>query len=177
MVSLKKLFIFKKKGKNKKSPPAKLTRVFSVIVTILITIIVSYGLIAVMPVRPMVVSGQSMYPTYSNGEFIWTYKLYSHPERKVTYGNVVVAYLGNISVIKRVVACPGDTVLIQDGILYVNGVKSEYNNGYDVMESAGSYYKVTLSDEEYYLLGDNRNHSSDSRVLGPTSKIEYIIKE
>ena len=68
-------------------------------------------------------------------------------------------------IIKRVVGVPGDLLEIKDGVLYVNGVEEE--RGFETMEDPGILREpILLGKDEYFCLGDNRNHSSDSRVYG-----------
>ncbi len=74
--------------------------------------------------------------------------------------------------IKRVVAIPGDEVEFIDGKLFVNG-ESEADNNYDKIADPGiAENKLTLKDDEYFVLGDNRNNSEDSRSgnIGPVNK-------
>ena len=67
-------------------------------------------------------------------------------------------------IVKRIVALPGDTVQITEGILYVNGVPQPTPDGFSLMEDAGNAATpLTLAPGEYFVLGDNRNHSIDSR--------------
>lgn len=79
--------------------------------------------------------------------------------------------------IKRVVAVPGDTVQIVDGQLYVNGalVKDDYDKIADPGIAAD---KITLAENEFFVLGDNRNNSEDSRsdTVGPILRDEIIGK-
>ncbi len=66
--------------------------------------------------------------------------------------------------IKRVVAVPGDTVQIKDGLLYINGEAAINDGEYDKMEEAGiAENEIKLESGEYFVLGDNRNSSEDSR--------------
>ena len=112
--------------------------------------------------------GDSMNPALTNGQSVLVnrivYKLFS-PKK----GDVVV-FLPNGNekshyYIKRVVAVSGETVQIKDGFLYVNGeVVSDESHDYDKMEDAGiAENEIKLGNGEFFVLGDNRNSSEDSR--------------
>ena len=78
-----------------------------------------------------------------------------------------------LTVAKRIVGLPGDSIQIRDGILYRNGKAAP--DGFPIMEDAGAAEAaILLAPEEYFLLGDNRNHSRDSREFGPVAAC-YII--
>ncbi len=113
------------------------------------------------------VIGISMEPTLSNGQEIlidrFSYFFVS-PGR----GDVVV-FLPNGNenshyYVKRVVGLPGDTISIQDGYVMIDGIVYEEDGNYDRMEDAGiAATEITLGEDEYFVLGDNRNNSEDSR--------------
>lgn len=66
--------------------------------------------------------------------------------------------------IKRIIGLPGETVKIEDGVIYINGEVLEEHYGLEPMEDPfDTYDAVTLGSDEYFVLGDNRNHSKDSR--------------
>ena len=123
----------------------------------------------------------SMEPTYSDGEYLLINRLsyvFSSPKR-----NDVVICKANINgtehrYIKRVIGLPGETVEIkEDGYVYINDVKiaDPYANE-KIDTSLSKPMKITLENKEYFVLGDNRNNSLDSRakVIGPVSE-ELIV--
>ena len=66
--------------------------------------------------------------------------------------------------IKRIIGLPGETVQIEDGIIYIDGEVLEESYGKEIMNSAGiASQPIELGEEEYFVLGDNRNNSRDSR--------------
>ena len=100
------------------------------------------------------VHGQSMEPTLSDKDIVLVkkYNLDLH------YGDVVVIKTNGEVIIKRIVGLPGDTIKI-DHYLFVNGEKKDDN----YMEDNGDINDVTLKKDQYFVLGDNRNFSIDSR--------------
>jgi signal peptidase I len=113
------------------------------------------------------VVGESMEPTLYNEQTVLIDRLsyiFSAPKS----GDVVV-FLPNGNekshyYVKRVVGTPGDTVQIIDGHLYINEELFAYEDKYDEMAQAGiAENKITLKNGEYFVLGDNRNASEDSR--------------
>ncbi len=127
--------------------------------------------------QPFLVSGASMVPTFNPREYLvidrWTYRT-EKPER----GEVVVfKYPLDPSTffIKRVIGLPGETVRIEGGEVHVVSGEVEqilsepYRSG--AMKEDSS---ITLADDEYFMLGDSREASSDSRVWGPV-KERYLV--
>lgn len=132
---------------------------------------------------PQEVSGSSMETNFHDGEFILTnkveYKL-TDPKR----GDIVIFKSPNnpdVDFIKRVIAKPGETVEIKNNAYYVNGIKLEepYLSP-DVYMFGGTFLRenqvYTVPPGEYFVSGDNRPHSSDSREFGPVAKDAFIGK-
>ena len=114
-----------------------------------------------------VVNGSSMDTTLANGQNLVMDKLsyrFHDPER---YDIILFPYqhAENTYYIKRIIGLPGETVQVIDGYMYINGKKLDEHYGAEVMEDPGiAAEPIKLGDDEYFVLGDNRNHSSDSRV-------------
>lgn len=113
------------------------------------------------------VIGASMEPCLYNGQSVLINKFsysFGTPKR----GDVIV-FLPNGNenthyYIKRIVGLPGETITISEGRIYLNGYFYEEDDSYDTIEDGGIAEKgITLGEEEYFVLGDNRNNSEDSR--------------
>ena len=113
------------------------------------------------------VSGESMETTLSDGDHLIVDKIsyrFNDPQR---YDIIVFPYRleKNIYYIKRIIGLPGETVQIANGYVYINGVQLDEHYGNEVMEEAGlAAEPITLGADEYFVLGDNRNKSQDSRA-------------
>lgn len=112
------------------------------------------------------VSGSSMENTLSDGDNLIVDKItyrFSDPKR---YDIIVFPfrYAEKVYYIKRIIGLPGETVQIIDGDIYIDGEILYESYGREVMRNAGiAAEPVTLGEDEYFVLGDNRNDSTDSR--------------
>ena len=153
--------------KKKIITPRLIREIFSWLFITIFAIFIAFVLVIAFGMQVKVI-GDSMEPTISNGQSVVINRL-SIKILSPKAGDIVV-FLPNGNVnshyyVKRVVASPGDTVQITDGILYVNGEQAEEDSDtYDKMEDAGiAANSIKLGSGEYFVLGDNRNSSEDSR--------------
>jgi signal peptidase I len=122
--------------------------------------------------QPVRVEGTSMLPRLEDRDRLFINKFVYHFE-SIERGDVVVFHYPRDpekSYIKRVIALPGDTLRVDHGRVFVNGrllretyVPQEYRDTRSVAE-------ITIPDDEYYVMGDHRSISSDSRDFGPVER-------
>ncbi len=164
-----------------------LRKIYSFILDTLQTILLAASIFLVIYIflfRPFQVSGESMFPTFKNKEYILTNLVslrFENPKR----GDVIVFRAPTDrekDFIKRIIALPGDTVYLKDGFVYVNNNKID-EDAYlksDVRTYGGNFLKegesVTVPDGEYIVMGDNRPYSSDSREWGFLDRKDIIGK-
>lgn len=125
------------------------------------------------------VSGKSMENTLHDGDNLIVEKVsyrFSDPKR---FDIVVFPYRyeKDVFYIKRIIGLPGETVQIMDGDIYINGEVLEEDFGKEIIINPGiAFYPLTLGEDEYFVMGDNRNNSADSRVedVGPVHRDEFI---
>jgi len=139
---------------------------------ILQTAFISFGIflfVYIFLVQPHRVQGVSMHPSFENGELLLTEKVsyrLSAPNR----GDIIVFEAPierKADFIKRIIGIPGDTITIRDGSVYINSMKLDENY---IMGNTEGNKTLVLGESEYFVLGDNRAASSDSRVFGPIKK-------
>ena len=150
--------------------------------------------------HPVRVDGRSMYPTLKDGEFGFTNVggvLLNGVER----GDIVVVTMKEEGQkthwVKRVIGLPGDTVSGVNDVVYINGkvldetkyIDPDYRQS--LVDKFGYFNKVPnadntnvedfeevkLKDDEYYVMGDNRPYSKDSRYVGPVKKSQIFAKK
>jgi signal peptidase I len=138
--------------------------------------------------QPHQVNGQSMVPNFISGEYVLTDKV-SYRVGEPTRGDVAVFHAPEdaqcpagtgCDFIKRVLGVPGDTIEVRNDSIIVNGspLSEPYiPEEYETMPGAYSKDRViTLGPDEYFMVGDNRPYSSDSRAWGPVNKSEIVGK-
>src|SRR5689334_11088070 len=141
---------------------------------LVVSLIVS-ALIIVFLYQPVKVEGTSMLPGLTDQERIFINKFVYHLE-PISRGDIVVFHYPRDtakSYIKRVIAVAGDRVKIEDGRVYVNGRRIRESYLPDDYRDDRSYPETVVPKESYFLLGDHRSSSSDSRDFGPVER-EYI---
>jgi len=128
---------------------------------IIILVVILIRAFIVTPVR---VTGASMSPTLKDGTIMLLYKL-----ADIKRNDIVVVNTDSSDgyIIKRVIAMPGDTIEYTDGSLFINGKKHKDKYGSGATEDIA---KITLKSDEYFVMGDNREWSKDSRVIGPVKE-------
>ncbi len=143
------------------------------------------AIIIVIPVRifiaqPFVVSGSSMYPTFHNGDYLIVDEL-SYRLDKIERNDVIIfRYPGDTSkyFIKRVIGLPNEIVEVKNNVVSITNKKTNQtttlDENYLTNRSGGIDAKYDLNNDEYFVMGDNRGASSDSRYWGPVKK-ELII--
>ncbi len=143
--------------------------------TVLLTALMFVGIRLV--VQNFRIEGRSMEPTLETDQYLLvnklSYRLFGEPQR----GDIVVfeAWGQDKDFIKRIIGRPGDDLEIRDSAVYVNGVALDepYTKDGVTRDTLGP---ITLGTNEYYVLGDNRGNSSDSRTFGPLPADKIVGK-
>jgi signal peptidase I len=144
------------------------------------------AVIIVVPIRlfvaqPFVVEGESMHPTFESGNYLIVDELTYHFAQPRRGDVVIFKYPGDPTgktfYIKRIIGLPGETVHINHGqttITKTDGTTLTLDESYIVDEDATYTQDSTLGSDQYFVMGDNRPRSSDSRVWGPVPRNDLI---
>lgn len=137
-----------------------------------ITIVIIIIILKIFVFNFILVKGDSMNPKYKNNDFMFLNKIiYSF--KSIRRGEVIVLKYRNNDLIKRVIGLPNDKIKVENGKLYINNkeVKENYINSYT---ASYDFDEITLKDNEYFVMGDNRYNSYDSRNFGTIMKNNII---
>ncbi len=130
-----------------------------------VLILVAVILIRIYVVTPAFVSGTSMSPTLKDNDLVLLKKF----DKTYKRFDIVVVRLPEENLIKRVIGLPGETIRYKDNMLYINDRVIEDTYAYGI---TGNFQEVVLKEDEYFLMGDNREVSLDSRIIGKIKKDE-----
>jgi signal peptidase I len=119
------------------------------------------------------ISGESMKPTLENGQMIFVEKVsyWLNPPKR---GDVVVfRNPQGMELVKRIIGLPGEEIEIKNGVVFIGGAGLEAKFQF-YMSEAESMDTYTISENSYFLMGDNRDNSGDSRVFGEIDRKDFI---
>lgn len=130
--------------------------------TVLILCLGVFTLVHKFIVYPSIVSGASMEDNFHNGNLMICARI--HSMDSIERFDVVTADWDGTQIVKRVVGLPGETIQIVGGAIFVDGerIEDSYGNS-DTFLPGIAKNPVVLGEDEYFLMGDNRNNSDDSR--------------
>lgn len=150
---------------REEKPQRKLNPVLELLLYAAVVCSLTFLIVNYVGQRTMV-SGQSMYPTLNDRDQLLVDKIsyvFTEPER---FDVVVFRYLyqENTYFIKRIIGLPGETVQILGDTIYIDGEVLEEDYGYEPIQDAKRASEpILLGENEYFVMGDNRNDSTDSR--------------
>lgn len=138
------------------------------IVAIIVGLFISFAVKVLF--SPYIISGPSMLPTYKSGSVVKIDRTFDESELKKD--TVVIYRYKGKDIVKRIVATPGDFLVIVNGELRVN---HEEGINFDEIDEPGILKdEMILEEGEYFCMGDNRNNSRDCREYGPITKDDII---
>ena len=177
-----------KKGKKEKKKKTVKQEIMSWVLTLLAAVAAAL-LIRMFIFEPIRVDGESMRNTLQDGEIVLVTKpgylkgdihrgdviICRYPYRSSTAslnlgGSFEIGFTRHTLFVKRLIALPGDVLEIREGAVYVNGELVD-ESGIDMhTESTTNLGPILLGEDSYFVMGDNRGNSNDSRAVGPISR-------
>jgi len=119
------------------------------------------------------VYGPSMWPNICNGDRCIGIGKFNSIKR----GEVVGFYYNGNTLVKRVIGLPGEEINIIDGRVFINGrLEDTIESVFDFTPTNKKVFNIKLGLDEYFVLGDNRPHSYDSRIIGPINRELILYK-
>lgn len=153
---------------------SKLGAFFMDILEVIVLAVGIFLIVYLLILRPHKIKGQSMHPTFPDGEYLLTEKV-SYYREDPKRGDVVVFKppISEDEFIKRIIALPGEAVMVLNEKVYINN--EELKEDYIKVNTSGGAFlaegvNYTVPADNYFVMGDNRPHSSDSRAWGPITK-------
>jgi signal peptidase I len=159
--------------------------IWDVVKTAVVALLLAFG-IKYFIIQPFIVDGNSMLPNFENNEYLLVEKI-SYRFNQPARGDVIVFHppgIASENYIKRIVGLPGETVEIKENIITI--FNSDHPSGVALNEpyipsssqtlTESKDAKFSIGQDEYFVLGDNRQHSSDSREWGKLPKTNIIGK-
>lgn len=169
---------------DKKKPVSRLRSVLSFLLTLAICVVLAL-LFTRFVVQRNTVVGQSMEPTLMASDELFVEKI-SHIWNDYDRGTLITARVDEktaegepMIVIKRIIGLPGDSILISEGSVFINGAELDefYLDDNISMSVSGNFsLEVILDENEYFIMGDNRPDSYDSRHFGPIKEDALVGK-
>ena len=168
----------------------KVTEILKEIIYVLRTIVVCSVAVFIwtsLLFSPVYIEGSSMYPSLEDNDFGFSFVLGSLLDRYERFDVVVTLYeKSNQLWVKRIIGLPGETLEYDDDTLYINGkAVDEYflNDDYVNNQTFGgtlnfttNFGPIVLGEDEFFLMGDNRLVSQDSRTSGAFNSSDFISK-
>lgn len=159
----------------------QLKEILSTSIYLLVVLVLTFLVVTYVGQRTKVI-GSSMEPMLSDGDNLIVDKISYRFEDPQRFDIIVFPfrYAENTYYIKRIIGLPGETIYIdEEGVIYIDGEVLKESYGKEVITDPGRAYEpITLGEDEYFVMGDNRNNSSDSRdpVVGNIHRDEFIGK-
>lgn len=159
----------------------QLKEILSTSLYLLVVLVLTFLVVTYVGQRTKVI-GSSMEPMLSDGDNLIVDKTSYRFEDPKRFDIIVFPfrYAEKTYYIKRIIGLPGETIYIdEDGVIYIDGEVLTESYGKEVIADPGRAYEpITLGEDEYFVMGDNRNNSSDSRdpVVGNIHRDEFIGK-